>query len=1141
MRRLSVAVGLICMAGSYAAGAEPRSLCRSGQIVVRQGPSLVLTRDGERLEAEAGMALCPGDRLVVGDSQVGRATPAAASPPQLQIVMTGAAKTIRLADGATLILPGEEEPTSVTLVEGLIYVFSLARSLFTVDMDLVVAGIDGTEFAVHRVQGAGAVTAVREGVISVRQPGGPSLAIGDGEVAFAAESGQPPERVDAADAARLPPVFRRYVVQRDGAVDWAVHFPPQLFAEALPGLVAEAFAERRYTDAAEMLACTVAAPTPDARAATCAMLAVLLEGTGGPVPALDVVAAPSVDGPAPWLLAQSYVAQAQGNPELALSLAERASARAPDDGFATARVAEVALLLGDSRRAVTLLDDGTNSCGGDSHRAAVLGLALLIENRRAASRTALDCALTLDPAAPLAWTASGLWHIRSGALAEGRRDLETAAALDPRRADTRIWLARALLDDGQAEEAGRNIRIALQEDPDDPNAHLTAAIARFAANDPVGALTAIRRVEALGAGRATIRSSAGLGEDRAVRGAALSRVFQTLGFDALAVDAGARAAEQDPASPAANRQLADALRGDARDERTATSANLRASLLSPPSGTPLQPQLLVNDLGLLETTGPSRATFSEFAPLFDGDGVGLQLSGGVGTQETLADEISANLLYKGFSLALGQFHLQSDGYRENNDIRHDILAAQASLAVTPRFTLFGQYIHRDTEVGDRLLRFDLDGDVFPNYRGDLERDTARLGFSARLPEGFTLLGLGHWSETDSRNADSATLAPLPFPPGLPPLTTTFSDDTARQILNAQAQLISPTIKLGQGIDMRLTTGFSGSRVEAEGLGNATLGTTRTRTVSDETVDEGSVYGYASLDFGTRATVTLGLAAEIVDSEETTGGEVLLPAPLPPLALPTETKGTTVQRLSPKLGLRFDLTEEITLRAAYTRSVIRYDADGDTLEPVTVAGFSQFFNGNPGTVVEQAAAGGDMRLSRALTLRGEAAWREFRFPELAGGASETQEVDLRGGIHATLGRRWSGSAELRLQRSSHDGAVDVTRTRTVALPLALRYFDPSGVFAGLTVTPLWHEFRDDRLATTAGAREGDDHALMVDAGIGWRLPNRRGLLSIEVLNLLDQDFGFEERPLLGADGQLDNFGPPTFARERAIFARATLRF
>lgn len=1138
MLRLMTMVGIILSIGSYTNPAASREACMAAEIVVRQGPSLIVTASGEQLEAASGMALCPGDRLIVGETLAGRAIPAAASPPQLQILIAGAGKTIRLSDGAELVLPAAPEPASVTLVKGLIYVFSLARSVFSVEMDLAVAGIDGTEFAVHRVLGQGAVAAVREGSVSVRQRGGEALALSDGEVAFAAETGQPPKRVNATDAARLPPVFRRYVVQRDGVVDWAVYFPPQLFADDLPPPVTAAFAERRYTDAAEALACTDGAPAPDSRGAVCAMLAVLLEGTGGPVPALDAVAAPALDGPAQWLLAQSYVAQAQGDLQLALALAEQAAARGPGGAFATARAAELLLLLGDSRRAVALLEDDGDTCSGDSHRQAVLGLGLLIEYRRDEARAALDCALRLDPSAPLAWTASGLWHIRSGALTQGRRDLETAAALDPRRADTRVWLARALLDDRQAEEAARNIRIALEEDPEDPNAHLTAAIARFAANDPVGALEEIRLAEALGEGRATIRSNAGLGEDRAVRGAALSRVFQTLGFDALAVDAGARAAEQDPTSPAANRQLADALRGDGRDERTATSANLRASLLSPPSSTPLQPRLLVNDLGLLETTGPSRATFSEFAPLFDGDGVGLQLSGGIGTQETLADEVSANLLYDNFSLALGQFHLQSDGFRENNDISHDILAAQASFAVTPRLTLFGQYIYRDTEAGDRLLRFDLDDDVFPNYRGDLERNTARLGFSGRLPQGFTLLGLGHWSETDVRNADSATLPPPPFPPGLPPVTTVFSDDTESDALNGQLQLASPIIAVGQGINARFTFGGTTSSINADTLGLASLAGINTRTLSDETAEEGSLYGYATIDFGGWSSVTVGLAGEIFHREETTTDTTFLPPPTPPVHGAPMVSSTTIRRLNPKLGLRLMPTDEITLRAAYTRSMVRYDADGDTLEPVTVAGFPQFFNGNEGSIVEQLAAGGDIQLLDGLNVRGEAAWRRFEFPALS---QETQEVELRGGVDATFGPRWSGSAELRLQRSNHDGKVDLTHTRTVSLPLSLRYFDPSGFFGGFTVTPFWHEFLDNRSAMTTGIRNGDDQALLVDAAIGWRLPNRLGQISLEVQNLFDQDFGFEERPLLGAEGELDNFGSPTHARERALFARATFRF
>jgi hypothetical protein len=96
MMRLMVLVGIIFLVGSYAIAATSREACTAVEIVVRQGPSLIVTTSGEQLEAAPGMALCSGDRLIVGETLTGRATPAAASPPQLQILIPSAGKTIRL-------------------------------------------------------------------------------------------------------------------------------------------------------------------------------------------------------------------------------------------------------------------------------------------------------------------------------------------------------------------------------------------------------------------------------------------------------------------------------------------------------------------------------------------------------------------------------------------------------------------------------------------------------------------------------------------------------------------------------------------------------------------------------------------------------------------------------------------------------------------------------------------------------------------------------------------------------------------------------------------------------------------------------------------------------------------------------------
>ena len=69
-------------------------------------------------------------------------------------------------------------------------------------------------------------------------------------------------------------------------------------------------------------------------------------------------------------------------------------------------------------------------------------------------------------------------------------------------------------------------------------------------------------------------------------------------------------------------------------------------------------------------------------------------------------------------------------------------------------------------------------------------------------------------------------------------------------------------------------------------------------------------------------------------------------------------------------------------------------------------------------------------------------------------------------------------------------------------------------------------------------EGSDSFITVDAAIGYRLPNRRGIFSLQVTNLFDEEFKYQD----------DNFrefrdepssGP--YIPDRAILARVSLQF
>jgi TonB dependent receptor len=109
-----------------------------------------------------------------------------------------------------------------------------------------------------------------------------------------------------------------------------------------------------------------------------------------------------------------------------------------------------------------------------------------------------------------------------------------------------------------------------------------------------------------------------------------------------------------------------------------------------------------------------------------------------------------------------------------------------------------------------------------------------------------------------------------------------------------------------------------------------------------------------------------------------------------------------------------------------------------------------------------------------------------------------------------------------------------RVQTVVLPLSASYFDPSGWFFKITGTYLNQKvWRPLSLADSATEQED---TFLVGAKLGYRLPNRRGIFSVEVENLLDQDFRYQDDNFRSSEER-----SPRFVPEQTWLARLTLSF
>jgi hypothetical protein len=105
--------------------------------------------------------------------------------------------------------------------------------------------------------------------------------------------------------------------------------------------------------------------------------------------------------------------------------------------------------------------------------------------------------------------------------------------------------------------------------------------------------------------------------------------------------------------------------------------------------------------------------------------------------------------------------------------------------------------------------------------------------------------------------------------------------------------------------------------------------------------------------------------------------------------------------------------------------------------------------------------------------------------------------------------------------------------TRSLPLTATYHHPSGIFARARLTLV-----DQRIESQDGfgaEERTSDSFTPFDLSLGARLPRRRGIVSLEVLNLFDEQFGYRDTTFEGF------LRVPQYAPERAVYARVQLSF
>ena len=689
----------------------------------------------------------------------------------------------------------------------------------------------------------------------------------------------------------------------------------------------------------------------------------------------------------------------------------------------------------------------------------------------------------------------------------GRSDLDLAVALDPSSALLRTYLGKAYFEEFRDDLAEQQFSIAKELDPNDPTPYLYDAIMKQTQNRPVEALEQLDRSIALNENRAIHRSGIQLDEDRAARGTALARIYDDLGFRDLGLNQASQALSYDPSSTAAHRLLSDLYLGTRRLESARVSNLLQAQLLQNVNLNPVQPSLSETNLNIIGTGGPADVGFNEFTPLFTSNGVQLNASGLAGNEDTYGAEGVATVLHDWISVSGGAFHYSTDGWRSNNDIEHTIYNFFVQAAVTPQLNLQVELRDRDSNNGD--LAFNFDQNAFSdNFKRKLDQDLQRIGvrYSPGGSSDFLLSAIHSHRDETIRTEEP-----------IDPVT----------VVNDRSEVKDDAYQVeGQHIFRRdiynITTGGAYSNVDRKiDVNLAFNGEPFVDDSSSDNIDHHRGYIYGNLELPTPVTWTLGLSVdryEEADFQET--------------------------KVNPKLGVQWRATDDVTVRAAAFRYVKPALPSNLTIEPTQVAGFDQLFDDINGTSVWRYGVGVDWRLRENLFGGAEATWRELSEPLFADGDARTEnrsEQTHRLYLYWTPLPRWAVRTEFiydrfRAQKGLATEFGDVPdRVQTLSLPIGVRYFDPSGLFAGLTASAVHQEVKR---SPGAPGGEGTDDFVVVDGSVGYRFPRRIGAISLQVLNLFNSGFDFQD------DSYREFRDEPTigpYIPERQIRAQLTLNF
>jgi hypothetical protein len=209
----------------------------------------------------------------------------------------------------------------------------------------------------------------------------------------------------------------------------------------------------------------------------------------------------------------------------------------------------------------------------------------------------------------------------------------------------------------------------------------------------------------------------------------------------------------------------------------------------------------------------------------------------------------------------------------------------------------------------------------------------------------------------------------------------------------------------------------------------------------------------------------------------------------------------------------------------------------TLEPTEIAGFIQFYDDVNDSKSTVYGVGIDGRPSSQVYTGISLQQRDLDIPETTTGSTITfnsqEESRYQFYLNWLLNRQLALSLLYTFEEIKND-FVDPVNLETSTVPLTLKYSHSSGFFASAKFT---HVDQEGQYEIPVPSKYADNFNL-TDVLLGYRLPRRHGFLSLQVNNIFDEKFAYQDDSVFSNDFFNQS---PQYIPERNIYARITLNF